>query len=113
MHDHSAIIKKVLEHEAGEAVLRSMSALFKVFGDNTRMRILYALSQSELCVCALCEYLNMDQSAVSHQLRVLKDHRLVSGRRDGKTVYYRLSDSHVESIINQGFEHVTEERKEA
>ena len=108
MHDHSAILKKVSEHEAGEAVLRHMSDLFKVFGDYTRMRILFALSQSEMCVCALCEYLNMDQSAVSHQLRVLKDNRLVAGRREGKTVYYRLSDSHVGSIISQGFEHVTE-----
>ena len=111
MHDHSAIIKKVLEHEAGEAVLRSMSALFKVFGDNTRMRILYALSQSELCVCALCEYLNMDQSAVSHQLRVLKDHRLVASRREGKTVYYALADDHVQSIVCQGYEHVCEDKE--
>ena len=108
MHNHSAILKKVSEHEAGENVLESMSRLFKVFGDHTRMRILYALSQSEMCVCALCEYLNMDQSAVSHQLKVLRDNRLVAGRREGKTVYYRLSDSHVESIIAQGFEHVTE-----
>ncbi len=108
MHNHSAILNKVSEHEAGENVLESMSRLFKVFGDHTRMRILYALSQSEMCVCALCEYLNMDQSAVSHQLKVLRDNRLVAGRREGKTVYYRLSDSHVESIIAQGFEHVTE-----
>ena len=110
MHDHRAILQKVTEHEAGEEVLRSMSALFKVFGDYTRMRILYALSSGEMCVCALCEYLNMDQSAVSHQLKVLRDNRLVAGRREGKTVYYHLIDAHVERIISQGFEHVTEER---
>lgn len=108
MHDHSAILKQVSAHEAGEEVLRRMSDLFKVFGDYTRMRILYALSQSEMCVCALCEYLGMDQSAVSHQLKVLRDNRLVAGRRAGKTVYYHLIDEHVERIISQGFEHVTE-----
>ena len=108
MHNHSMILKQVMEHEVSEDVLLRMSSLFKVFGDTTRMRILYALSQSEMCVCALCEYLNMDQSAVSHQLKVLRDNRLVDGRREGKTVYYRLIDAHVESIISQGLEHVME-----
>ena len=109
MHDHRAIIEAVRARAADEETLSKLSRLFKVFGDLTRMRILYALSHSEMCVCALCEYLEMDQSAVSHQLRVLRDNRLVAGRREGKTVYYHLIDSHVRSIIDQGYEHVTEE----
>ena len=109
MHDHSALVKHMVETAPDEGTLKNLSSLFKVFGDLTRMRILYALSRSEMCVCALCEFLCMDQSAVSHQLKVLKDNRLVTGRREGKTVYYKLSDAHVASIILQGYEHVTEE----
>ena len=110
MHDHSNLIHAAQEHAADEASLEKLSRLFKVFGDLTRMRILYALSSTEMCVCAICEYLNMDQSAVSHQLKVLKDNRLVTSRREGRTVYYRLDDDHVGSIIRQGYEHVTEEK---
>ena len=108
MHDHSGLIHSAEAHAADEGVLKKLSALFKVFGDLTRMRILYALSSTEMCVCAISEYLKMDQSAVSHQLRVLKNHRLVASRREGKTVYYRLDDDHVGSIIRQGYEHVSE-----
>ena len=108
MHDHSTLLRTLEEHAADEGTLKKMSDLFKVFGDYTRMRILYALSSGEMCVCALSEYLGMDQSAVSHQLKVLKDNRLVSNRREGKTIYYRLSDAHVAGIISQGHEHVNE-----
>ena len=111
MHDHSALIKALEAHATDEASLKKLSDLFKVFGDMTRIRILYALSSGEMCVCALSEYLKMDQSAVSHQLKVLKDNRLVNNRREGETVYYALSDSHVHSIITQGYEHVTEQDK--
>ena len=78
------------------------------FGDTTRVRILYALFESELCVCAISELLSMTQSATSHQLKVLKDSKLVGSRREGKTIYYFLADNHVSSIIDQGFEHITE-----
>ena len=74
------------------------------------MKILSALLESELCVCAIAELLGMTQSAISHQLRILKDANLVAGRREGKTVYYHLADSHVEDILFRGFEHLTEER---
>lgn len=82
--------------------------MFKVFGDPTRIRILYALSAGELCVCDIASVLNMTQSAISHQLRVLKQIKLVKFRRDGKTVYYSLADTHVETILSQGLEHVQE-----
>ena len=78
-------------------------------GDTTRIRILYALSESELCVCAIAELINMEQSAVSHQLKILKNAKLVSCRRVGKTNLYALADAHVRSIIGQGYEHLTEE----
>ena len=77
------------------------------------MRILYALSESEMCVCAIAEYLGMTQSAISHQLKVLKDNNLVGSRRAGKTIYYFLADDHVRLIIGQGYAHLTEERKKS
>ena len=83
--------------------------LFKTFGDPTRIRILTALSRRELCVCDIAELLGMTQSAISHQLRILKQMKLVKFRRDGKTVYYSLADSHVSTILSQGIDHVTEE----
>ena len=83
--------------------------LFKIFGDTTRIKILYALFESEMCVCAIAELLNMTQSAISHQLSVLKKNSLVSSRREGKTVIYALADDHVRSIIDQGYEHITED----
>ncbi|MCA5960601.1 metalloregulator ArsR/SmtB family transcription factor [Blautia sp. RD014234] len=85
-----------------------LADLFKVFGDPTRIRILYALSAGELCVCDIASVLNMTQSAISHQLRVLKQIKLVKFRREGKTVYYSLADAHVETILSQGLEHVQE-----
>ena len=91
-----------------ESELYDLADLFKVFGDPTRIRILYALSAGELCVCDIASVLNMTQSAISHQLRVLKQIKLVKFRRDGKTVYYSLADTHVETILSQGLEHVQE-----
>ena len=82
--------------------------LFKVFGDPTRVRILYSLSEGELCVCDIASVLQMTQSAISHQLRILKEKRLVKFRRDGKTIYYSLADSHVKTILKQGLDHVME-----
>ena len=112
MHDHSALVKHMVETAPDEGTLKNLSSLFKVFGDLTRMRILYALWESEMCVCALAEYLGMTQSAVSHQLKVLRQNNLVGTRREGKTVFYHLADEHVRTIVAQGWEHLTEERKE-
>lgn len=105
VHIHEHIQKKVIPRED---ILYGLAELFKVFGDPTRIRILYALSAEELCVCDIAAVLNMSQSAISHQLRVLKQSRLVKFRRDGKTVYYSLADSHVKTILDQGLEHVQE-----
>jgi ArsR family transcriptional regulator len=91
--------------------LAALAELFRLFGDATRMRILYALSETELCVCAISELLCMSQSAISHQLKVLKDGKLVDCRREGKTIYYFLADDHVRHIIDQGYVHITEEKE--
>ena len=107
-HDHGAILQAVRQEMPPEELLCDLSDLFKVFGDTTRMRILYSLFESELCVCAITELLGMTQSAISHQLRALKNARLVKSRRDGKTVFYSLADEHVKTILGQGIEHVTE-----
>ena len=92
----------------GEDELCDLAELFKVFGDSTRIRILFALFRSEICVCDLAELLQMTQSAVSHQLRILKQARLVKSRREGKQVYYFLADDHVRTIIDQGLDHIQE-----
>ena len=92
----------------GEEALYDLAELFKVFGDSTRIRILYALFEAELCVYDIAEILNMTQSAISHQLRVLKQAKLVKFRREGKTVYYSLADDHVRTIIGMGMEHLCE-----
>ena len=91
-----------------ENTLYQLTELFRVFGDETRVRILFLLLASEMCVCGLASALGLSPSAVSHQLRTLKAVRLVKSRRDGKTVYYSLADDHVKTIIDQGLEHVTE-----
>ena len=91
-----------------EELLQDLGDLFKVFGDTTRIKIMYALYEDEMCVCAIAELIGMTQSAVSHQLKSLKAANLVASRREGKTIYYRLSDDHVKSIIAQGYEHLTE-----
>lgn len=91
-----------------DTILYKLADLYKVFGDPTRIRILYTLSRGEFCVCDIAELLGMTQSAISHQLRVLKQSSLVKFRREGKTVYYSLSDSHVATILAQGLDHVQE-----
>ncbi|MFP3153573.1 metalloregulator ArsR/SmtB family transcription factor [Lachnospiraceae bacterium ZAX-1] len=85
-----------------------LSELFKIFGTPTRLQILYALVDQEKCVYDIAKELNMSQSAISHQLSILKQNRLVKNRRDGKTIYYSLLDAHVLTIIAQGLEHVRE-----
>ena len=91
-----------------ENTLYDVAELFKNFADSTRIRILYALFNKELSVTEICESLNMNQSAISHQLRILKNSKLVKNRREGKTIYYSLDDDHVYNIISQGIEHIEE-----
>ena len=91
-----------------DETLYDLAELFKIFGDSTRVKILYALLESELCVCDLAKLMEVTQSAVSHQLRVLKASKLVKFRREGKTVYYSLADEHVSRILSQGMEHIAE-----
>ena len=104
-HSHNHIIDK---DSVDIDILYRAAELFKVFGDSTRIRILFALSQKELCVQDIADALNMTQSAISHQLRILKQAALVKFRRDGKTIYYSLADDHIETIMHQGIEHVCE-----
>jgi DNA-binding transcriptional ArsR family regulator len=108
LHTHTEIVEKVQKHMPEAEELQALSNFFKVFGDSTRIRILYVLFQSEMCVCDLAQVLNMTQSAISHQLRVLKQMKLVTNRREGKTVFYSLADGHIETIMNQGMEHISE-----
>ncbi|MDD3338601.1 MAG: metalloregulator ArsR/SmtB family transcription factor [Lachnospiraceae bacterium] len=105
---HEEIVQKVLEEQPDDEVLYDLAELFKVFGDSTRIKILYALSASELCVGDIAQILNLSQSSVSHQLRILKDSKLVRFRREGKAIFYALDDEHVRNIINMGMEHVEE-----
>ena len=108
IHVHEKIVEKVNKAMPKEEQLQDLADFFKIFGDSTRIRILYVLSQSEMCVCDIASLLGMGQSAISHQLRVLKKMRLVKYRRDGKTVFYSLADSHIETILAQGMEHIEE-----
>ncbi|HBC95248.1 MAG TPA: transcriptional regulator [Clostridium sp.] len=103
---HEDCIKSVKESMLDEKVFRDLSGLFKVLGDFTRIKIIYALFKKELCVCDIAEILQMSQSAISHQLRILKTARLVKFRRDGKSVYYSLDDEHINKLFNAGLEHV-------
>lgn len=107
-HDHRASLEKVREQMPEDELLFDLADLFKIFSDATRMKILYALFEEELCVCEISELLSMTQSAISHQLRILKDSKLVACRRDGKAIIYYLADDHVRSIVAQGYEHLTE-----
>ena len=111
-HDHEEILQRVREELPEDELLCDLSDLFKVFGDTTRIKILYSLFESEMCVCAIAELLQMTQSAISHQLKILKDANLVANRREGKTIYYFLSDDHVRTVIAQGFEHLIEKGEE-
>lgn len=110
IHNHEAILKKVKEELPTDELICDLADLFKLFGDTTRAKILFTLSESEMCVCAIAELLGMTQPAISHQLKTLKDANLVGNRREGKTIYYYLADDHVKTIIAQGFEHLIEER---
>ena len=108
VHVHEDIVKDVREHMPDVEKLQELADFFKVFGDSTRIRILCILLRGEMCVCDLAQTLGMTQSAISHQLRVLKQVKLVTSRREGKTVLYSLADGHIRTIINQGMEHIQE-----
>ena len=108
IHVHEDIVEKVNDRMPAEDDLDDLADFFKIFGDTTRIKILYVLLCSEMCVGDLAQILNMTQSAISHQLAVLKKSKLVKYRREGKTVFYSLSDGHVRTIIDQGMEHVCE-----
>ena len=105
---HEEVVNQVLEVMPTDEELQSLADFFRIFGDSTRIRILYALSQSELCVCDIASLLGMGQSAISHQLKILKQAKLVRSRREGKSVFYSLADGHVRTIIAQGREHIEE-----
>ncbi len=105
---HCDTVKAVQEHMPEAEELKELADFFKVFGDSTRIKILYVLFQSEMCVCDLAQTLDMTQSAISHQLRILKQMKLVANRREGKTVFYSLADGHIKTIMNQGMEHIRE-----
>ena len=105
---HENIINDVKDKLPDEEMLYDLAELFKVFGDSTRIKILYVLLESEMCVCDIAELLHMTQSAISHQLRVLKQSQLVKFRREGKAIFYSLADNHVVTILSQGMDHVGE-----
>ena len=108
IHIHEEIVAKVRSHMPIEDDLHELAGFYKILGDATRLKILYVLLQEEMCVCDLAQLLGMTQSAISHQLRMLKQLKLVKNRRDGRTVFYTLADNHIETIVNQGMEHIQE-----
>jgi ArsR family transcriptional regulator len=108
---HSDVVDRIRQEMPEEETLYDLAELYKVFGDSTRVRILWALDTADLCVCDIAALLNMTQSAISHQLRVLKQARLVRYRRVGKNVYYSLDDDHVRSIFEQGLSHIREDHR--
>lgn len=105
---HDDLVKKAISEMPKEEKLMDLAELFKVVGDTTRIRIIYALFSSEMCVCDIAAVLNMTQSAISHQLRVLKQARLVKYRKEGKVVYYSLDDEHVSGLFAIGLGHISE-----
>ena len=108
MHVHQEIVDQVNQNMPDEEVLYGLAELFKIFGDSTRIKILYVLFEAEMCVCDIAQLLGMPQPAMSNQLPALKQCRLVKARRDGKTVFYSLADGHVRTILDQGMGHVAE-----
>ena len=108
IHIHEDIVKEVIEDLPEEEELCDLADFFKIFADTTRIKILYVLSKHEMCVCDISQLLKTSQSAISHQLRTLKQMKLVKNRREGKTIVYSLSDDHIKSIISQGLEHINE-----
>lgn len=111
-HDHIHALDCAKRRLPKDETLFTLADLFKIFGDTTRIKILFSLFEEELCVREITELLGMTQSAVSHQLKVLKDSKLIGNRREGKTIIYFLADDHVRSIIGQGFEHILEEKND-
>ena len=107
---HHKLLENASEITPTEENLYDVADFFKIFGDQTRIRIMFALFSQEMCVCDIAKSLDMTQSAISHQLRTLKQSRLVKSRRDGKTIYYSLADAHVKSIFYQAIEHILEKR---
>ena len=103
-HVHEEIVEKVEHTMPEDEILYDLAELFKIFGDSTRIKILYVLFESEMCVCDIAKLLGMTQSAISHQLRALKQSKLVKYRREGKTVFYSLADGHVRTILGQGID---------
>lgn len=108
-HDHAETLTRLKLQMPADSRLQQLTELFKSFGDGTRMKILYALSLSDMCVCAIAELLEMEQSAISHQLKKLREAKLVTSRREGRTIYYMLDDDHVRELVAVGFAHLTEE----
>lgn len=109
MHVHEEIVEKVNRQMPEEDKLYDLADFFKVFADSTRIKMLYVLMCSEMCVCDLAMTLHMTQSAISHQLRTLKQMNLVRNRREGKTVFYSLADGHIKTILSQGLDHIEED----
>ena len=105
---HKELTDKINKEMPSDDELYDLAELFKVFGDSTRIKILFALFESEMCVCDIAETLNMTQSAISHQLKILKQSKLVGNRREGKSIIYFLADEHVRTIIDQGINHIEE-----
>lgn len=105
---HQEIVARVRRKMPCEEKLFNLAEFFKVFGDTTRIRILSALFQSEMCVCDIAYLLEMSQSAISHQLRILKQAQLVKYRKEGRVVYYSLDDEHIKDIFDQGYQHIQE-----
>ena len=108
MHVHPELIEKVKENMPPEETLYDLAELYKVFGDSTRIKILYDLFQGEKNVTEICNDLEMNQSAISHQLKILRSSKLIKARRDGKMMLYSLADEHVKTIIAMGMDHVEE-----
>lgn len=105
---HDDVVQQVLENQPEDEYLYDLAELFKVFGDSTRIKILYALFESELCVNDIAQILSLNQSAVSHQLRILKNAKLVKYKKSGKNIFYSLDDDHVRTILSMGMDHVEE-----
>ena len=108
IHHHDELVERVVHEMPPEEDLYDLADFFKVFADTTRIKILYVLLKQEMCVCDIAQTLDMTQSAISHQLRILKQMDLVKNRRDGKTIYYSLADNHIVSILSQGMDHINE-----
>ncbi|PTX17538.1 ArsR/SmtB family transcription factor [Halanaerobium congolense] len=108
---NNQVVKVMKEKTLDDDVVYDLAELFKTMGDPTRIKILYALKERELCVCDLSELLDMSSSAISHQLRVLRNNKLVKYRKEGRSVYYSLDDDHVMCLFGQGLEHVLEDTK--